>query len=281
MLDSGRPRESQRMNSKKIKQAIEVFVHGVTFTRCFTHPYIGDQLLSEPNRSLWVMRDSPRASGKYRIEEWIGYGFAPAEIDQLARAQARGRFTICTILANDQSDEPMRAGFKEMGYRLIATEPFMVHSLGQIPTVDAPAKIERVKTQALADRVNKAAVVRQILPEHLMGDELQKAPLRQYAALIDDEIVGRVGAVMLRRDAGEDTSEDAGGDAAWVTRMYVKPEFRRRGIARALLSQMLQDDRAAGAVQSVLMASHTGAKLYSAVGYKQIGMLYIYTPKRE
>lgn len=71
------------------------------------------------------------------------------------------------------------------------------------------------------------------------------------------------------------------GDATWCSNIYVKPEFRRRGIARALLSQMLHDDRSAGAQQAVLLASHTGAKLYPVVGYEQIGTLLVYTPPKE
>lgn len=57
--------------------------------------------------------------------------------------------------------------------------------------------------------------------------------------------------------------------------------FRRRGIARALLGRMLQDDRAYGATLAVLLASHTGAKLYPLIGYQQIGELLLYTPKNK
>lgn len=211
-----------------------------------------------------MMRDAPRKRGNYRTEEWVAYGVAPSEIDRVARAQTRGRYTICAFCYKDESDEPLRAEFKELGYRLNATEPLMIHSLTQIPSFEAPAIIRRVTTQELADRVNKAARSRQILPEHLQND----APLREYTALIDEEVVGWVSSIM----AGNDT---------WCSNMYVKTEFRRRGIARAMLSQMLHDDRNAGAEQAVLLASHTGAKLYPVVGYEQIGTLLIYTPKRE
>jgi predicted acetyltransferase len=63
--------------------------------------------------------------------------------------------------------------------------------------------------------------------------------------------------------------------------MYVSPPFRRRGIARSLLCQMLHDDRAGGAQTAVLLASHTGAKLYPVVGYEQIGTLLLFTPKKR
>lgn len=43
---------------------------------------------------------------------------------------------------------------------------------------------------------------------------------------------------------------------------------------------MLQDDHATGSTQAVLLASHTGAKLYPVVGYEQIGTLLLFTPRR-
>ena len=63
--------------------------------------------------------------------------------------------------------------------------------------------------------------------------------------------------------------------------MYVEPKFRRRGIAREMMSKMLRDDRTNGSKLAVLTASHAGAKLYPVVGYKQIGTLMLYTPKKK
>ena len=71
------------------------------------------------------------------------------------------------------------------------------------------------------------------------------------------------------------------GDATWCQNMYVAPAYRRRGIARAMLCRLLRDDRAAGTVLAVLLASHTGARLYASVGYAQIGTLLFFTPSRK
>jgi predicted acetyltransferase len=56
---------------------------------------------------------------------------------------------------------------------------------------------------------------------------------------------------------------------------------RRRGIGTALLAKMLRDDRAHGARQSVLLASHAGALLYPHVGYEQIGMLLMFVRRKK
>lgn len=253
-------RTQSTVPDSRLTTAIETFVRGVAFTRSFTHPYLAERV-----GPLWVMRDGPRRRGTYRVEEWVGYGVSPTEIDRMAREHTRGRYCICALLDLDTDDAPMRAEFKALNYRLNNTEPLMVHDLKQIPRFDEPANVERVTTQEMADRLTKAARKRQILPAHLVDD----APLRQYAALIDDELVGWVRSI---------TTETVGGASTWCADMYVKPEFRRRGIARSLMRRMLADDRAFGAQQAVLLASHTGAKLYPVVGYRQIGTLYIYTP---
>ena len=100
--------------AETMSRAIEVFVHGLTFTRSFTHPYLAEQV-----GPLCVMRDGPRRRGTYRTEEWVAHGVPPAEIDEIARAHTRGRFTICALCHKDESDDPLRAGFKALGYRLV------------------------------------------------------------------------------------------------------------------------------------------------------------------
>ena len=266
----------------EFERAIEVFARGFSFARSFTHPYLPEPV--DPIRpgtpstgTLWVLRDADRRTGAYRKEEWVSHGFDPEHLHaavanspwrERTRAcrstQDRGGYSVCAIHATGESDRTLRDGFKALGYRLGGTEPFMLHRLRRIPRATAPAVIRRVRTEALADRLAKAARARQILPEHL-GDG---APQRQYVAMAGDAIVGWVGSIAV-------------GDATWCQNMYVAPAYRRRGIARAMLCRLLRDDRAAGTVLAVLLASHTGAKLYASVGYSQIGTLLFFTPSRK
>jgi predicted N-acetyltransferase YhbS len=91
--------------------------------------------------------------------------------------------------------------------------------------------------------------------------------MRQYVALDDREPVGWVASVRFK-------------DAGWVSDLHVQETHRRRGIGRALMNRLLLDDRAAGLEASVLLATNAGAMLYPLVGYRQIGELLIYCPKR-
>src|SRR5687768_5109785 len=100
-----------------IDRAIEVFARGFCFTRSFTHPYVAERI-----GPLWVVRDAPRRRpNEYRREEWIAHSVAPEEVDRIARRHTRGSFAICAIVASDDEDGPLRAGYKALGYRLGAT----------------------------------------------------------------------------------------------------------------------------------------------------------------
>jgi GNAT superfamily N-acetyltransferase len=242
-----------------LESAIEAFVHGFAFTRCFNHP-------SEAVRvgPLWVVRDGVRPRGDYRREEWIAHAVEPFEVDALARRGTRGRFCLCVIRGIHEPDDNIPAEYKPLGYRFGGTEALMVHQLAKVPKPAEPFPIERVMTAELADRIAKAAGKRQILESHFSND----APLRQYVALDAGSPVGWARSITA-------------GKSNWVSNVHVIPEYRRRGIGSAILARMLRDDRRFGAAQSVLLASHAGAMLYPRVGYETLGKLYIFTPKKN
>lgn len=242
-----------------IEFAIEVFVRGHCAVKSRTHPY-------EPSRfgPVWLMRDAPRRDPrKYRKEEWIAHGVDAADLDALARGQARGRFFVCVILAEGEALEPVKAAYKALGYRLLATEGFFVHDLRKLAAFSSPASIEQVRTPELAARYGRATRSRPI-PDNLLGKD---APFRQYVALDGQQIIGRVRSV------------DAAG-ATSCCDMHVDERHRRQGIGRALLARMLRDDRKHGSKCSVLTATHAGGLLYPRVGYRRIGTLLMFAPSR-
>jgi GNAT superfamily N-acetyltransferase len=246
--------------ARQIEAAIETFVRGFCAGKSRTHPY-----LAEFVEGVWTMRDGPRRNPRdYRKEEWIAYGVPPAKVDAIARRHTRGRFFVCAVIESGESDEPLRAEYKRLGYRLLEREGLFWHSLRRIPGADSPATIERVRTQARADQLGKATRSRPIPAEQLAD----VAKFRQYVALENDVTIGWVRSTAV-------------GDSTWVSDRYVLPTHRRRGIGMAMLAKMLRDDRRYGAQQSVLLSSKAGALLYPVVGYKQIGTLFIFAPKKS
>lgn len=252
----------------ELDRAIEVFVRGFAVTKSFTHPYVPERV-----GPAWVMRDGPRRDPrKYRREEWTATAVDPADLHRLATGHSRSRFALCPVRAMVDDQQELRRAYKALGYRFGGVEAMMVHRLRGIPRPRPPGEIAvvQVTTPELADRLHAATRRRQLLPEHLGPG----SPLRQYAALDGDAVVGWVQSITVRRETPEGGSEDL----TWCSNMYVLPEHRRRGIARALMSRMLADDRRHGAVAAVLLASTVGAHLYPVVGYDQIGELLIFTP---
>src|ERR1051326_3543755 len=82
---------------------------------------------------LWVMRDAPRKNPRdYRKEEWITHGLDAREVDAMARRQTRGRFFVCVRLPEGAPAQPARTAYKTRGYRLLATEGFLVHRLERV-----------------------------------------------------------------------------------------------------------------------------------------------------
>ncbi len=246
--------------SREIEHALEVFVRGFCAEKSRTHPYEFSRV-----GKIWVMRDAARKNPRdYRKEEWVAYGVPASEVDAAARKMTRGRFFVCAVRSMNEQEEPLKASYKELSYRLLSTEPLFVHRLKKIPRAENSIAIERVTTPEMAIRFGKATRTRPISAEKLAKD----APFRQFVALERGKLIGWVRSV----DAG---------DSTWCSNMYVSPAHRRRGIGSALLCHMLKDDRRRGFKQSVLLSSHAGALVYPRVGYEQIGLLYIFAPRRR
>jgi len=248
------------MANSDIDRAIEVFARGVAFSRSRTYP-----CLAEHVGRFWVIRDAERKrAGDYRREEWITHGIPAAEVDAFVRKNTRGRFCICEIRGPDEDDMQIRAAYKAAGYRLGNTEPFMAHTLRRIPKMPEPFPLQRVTTQEIANRLAAITKKRPMSSDYFLPD----SPVRVYVALDGKEPIGWTQSIKA-------------GKSTWVSDVYVKPQYRRRGIGKSMLVRMLCDDRAHGSKWSVLLASHTGALLYPNVGYEQIGTLMLYTPRKE
>ncbi len=244
---------------KHIAAAIDAFARGFCAVKSRTHPY-GFATFE----GLLVLRDAPRKNPRdYRKEEWITCRTPAEEVDLVARAHTRGRFFVGQVVPGGDDPDEVRADYKRLGYRLLATEPLFVHSLKRIPTARAPARIVQVRTPTLAGQLGKATRSRPMTADELSAE----APFRQYAALVEGQLVGWVRSV----DAGPST---------WCSSLGVAEPWRRKGIAKALMAKMLRDDRKLGRSSSVLLSTHSGALLYPQVGYKQIGVLYIFVPPR-
>jgi GNAT superfamily N-acetyltransferase len=253
-----RSRAPHPSDAAGLLSAVEVFVAGFCEVRGRTHPY-----LCERRGGVWRLHDAPRKrAADYRKEEWIASGVDPREVDRLARAGAQGRWFVGAFAFDRESEATLRAAYRELGYRLLATEPLCVHPLRRIRRCTADASIERLGTPQRADLLARATRTRPA------AEELFRQPdYRQYLALRRGELVGWVRSIETPQ-------------GAWCSDLYVVPSQRRQGIGSALLARMLRDDRTRGMPQAVLLSSHTGALLYPQMGYERRGVLLIYAPPK-
>jgi GNAT superfamily N-acetyltransferase len=247
-----------------IPEALEVFVGGFCFVRSFTRPYVAERL-----GGLWVLRDAPAPGGNRsrgeRKREVIAHYAPPAEVVRAIRAAAIPWHFVCHVHGTDGSFQEVRAAYKALGYRAIATEWLFAHHLAEVPELAATPPVRRVRSEGDAERLRRARRGRRAIRREDLGAE--RPAQRLYAAMDDREVYGWVSSVPVGRHA-------------WVADLMVRPEHRGRGFGRALMSALLLDDRAQGVASSVLLASSDGARLYPHLGYRQIGVLQMFAPRR-
>lgn len=242
-----------------IEKAIQVFVEGFSACRARHYPCESFRL-----DNIWCLRDAPRKKGaEYRKEEWVSYRTRPRDLHETAKKLTRGWYFVCPIYVDLEQLEADRATFRQLGYRLLGSEQLFVHDLRRIPAADSPARIELLRSEEQAREYARFSRTKVIERE-----ELDSGNFRQFLARADGGIVGNVRSVTT-------------GDGAWCSNLFVAKKWRRKGIGHALMTHLLRDDRKRGFNRSVLLASHAGAMLYPEAGYKCIGKLLIYAPKRD
>jgi len=115
--------------------------------------------------------------------------------------------------------------------------------------------------------------------------ELNPDPQKQRRALeiiLQDPSRGRI---YVARDVGKvtamaalhfTTSTAEGGKAAWLEDCIVRPEYRRKGIGKALLEHVIAQARAEGALRVMLLTDGDNERaqaLYRKMGFADSAML--------
>ena len=66
------------------------------------------------------------------------------------------------------------------------------------------------------------------------------------------------------------TYENPSGRHGYITNMYTRPEWRKRGIAKMLVDKLVEAAKAAGCAQLFLNASPMGRPLYIRYGFEPV-----------
>ena len=138
-----------------------------------------------------------------------------------------------------QSPDSLKDAYLELGYRLLPwAQPFMVKSLSEPFNFDEPDSVQVCQTLAAWD----------------------------YWIEKDGQPVCRGGSIMTS------------AKAVYVSGMETLPDYRRRGLASAILARIHKDALAEGADRSILCSSPMGLPLYLAAGYDVLAYMQAFVP---
>jgi GNAT superfamily N-acetyltransferase len=243
-----------------VELGLRAFLRGFSARRSLAHPYPVRQV----SPSLWVLADAPRARGNARESEVIVHGATPDDAVDAIQREALGRHVLCVLLDSPEEAAANRHLYKQRGYRFAGTEVQFVLPTNDHIRCDA-FPVRRIMQKSEADAIGKAARGRQVLPQHL--DQMD-APIRLYGAFENETPIGWVSSITTDSPAN------------WVANLFVRPEYRRQGIGKSLMSLLLEEDARYGVRFSALIASQTGALLYPQLGYEPHGLLLVFfSPK--
>ena len=130
--------------------------------------------------------------------------------------------------------------------------------------------------QHLVERVQQEYVVRYGGRDAAVVDPAEFAPPRGLF------LVAEVGGVPA--GCGGWRAHTAGGGAAELKRMYVEPDFRRRGLSRLLLAELERTAAAAGHTSLVLNSGDRQPEalaLYAREGYTPVAGYGVYADSPE
>ena len=156
-----------------------------------------------------------------------------------------------------------KRGFAEQGYNPI-------YGLSGLPR---PRNASRETTIVRAGIEQRQTLMDMLYNTFFVGPELARCAIRSehfsdpsvrhYLAYVDGSLAG-CATIILE------------GSIASVWNVGTLHQFRRRGIASALVFQMLVDAAADGCPESVLVPSEMGRPLYEEMGFRQLGESLFY-----
>ncbi len=191
----------------------------------------------------------------------------PGEVVKTINAFGPGPHHLGIVITDP---EAAIAAYAPLGYRPArwAAEPLMVKSLIGFVREEPRYLVRQAEDEAQRELFN--SVIDADDPHGQMGpQELQDARLRFYFVEQDNKCVCNGKAIQPFPEA------------VVVEPLRTHEEYRRRGIASALMSHVHADAVKGGATRSVIMASPMGELLYTALGYEIVGYHQSFVPEGQ
>jgi GNAT superfamily N-acetyltransferase len=230
--------------------------------KSITYPYVYCR-----RNGVWIMRDGAGEKPRrhLRKSEVVAWGIDVDDVLSATKDEQLGRHFVSHLLSTSDDSSIVKENYKANGYRYLLSEGMFAHDEIDVSEYACDPPVIRVLSSEDADKIRRERRNKRAIRE---VDLLSHNPQHRLYAVIDGEkALGWVSSVPF-------------GEISWIADLYVLDEFRGRGYGRALMSAVTMDDRRHGVNASVLLASAAGARLYPHIGYKKMGSLQLFCPKR-
>lgn len=232
--------------------AIEIAVHAFAAGKSRTYPYTVRRV-----EDYWFAADDPPRK-RQRKAELFAVDPDPSQVVAATQRHALPWHFLCDATPPGVDIAGRKAAYRKLGYRAIGTEWIFAHDLADIGTAKCDPPVRRVASldEWLAIPCS-APQRRPWMPE-----------VRQYCLWDAADSFGWVYARAV-------------GEFSYTGDLHVSPACRGKGYGRALMNQLLLDDRSHGLRGNVLIASSDGARLYRKLSYVELGTLLVLCPIRS
>jgi GNAT superfamily N-acetyltransferase len=190
----------------------------------------------------------------------------PEEVIETIRSYQPGPHLIAVITTEPEGIIP---SYAELGYKTIPSEPMetvMTRNFGSFMSGDELHPVQIVQTEQQRQFYN--SVIDADDPHgQMQPEELGDSALRYYYVEKDGKCVCNGKAILSLPTA------------VVVEPLWTHPDYRRRGIATALMNRLHIDAVKSGVNRSVIIATAMGVALYTTLGYEAIGYIQKFVPE--
>lgn len=196
---------------------------------------------------------------------WETHGFFtfdvdPGEVVAVVRAFKPGPHLIGHLTADTKG---IVKEYDELGYKNIEwIEPLMLRPLLSYSCTEPKFDVHRVSSQSELDCYNS------VQHSPASAEEAKDPWIWNYYIEVDGKPVCDGKAI-----------RSYSGTAVNIMRLGTHPDYRRRGLATALMERIHSDAFAEGVQRCVLRASEMGAPLYETMGYETLAYVPKFTTK--
>lgn len=121
-------------------------------------------------------------------------------------------------------------------------------------------RIQQLREEGATEDIDLAPALKEHYNRHMADGTFVS-----WLALDGDKIVGTSGMSFVERPP---IFSCPSGKMGILSSMYTKPDYRRQGIAKELLTHVVNEAKEYGCGTVQITASDMGVKLYSAFGFK-------------